>query len=262
MKITLFTSNKKRHNYFINILTEVCDELFVIQESGTIFPGIVPDHYPASETLKKYFDRVNGAQNKFFGNSYIESSKKLNLLPILKGDLNKLSIKTLDPFLQSDLYIVFGSSFIKGDLINFLINKKAINIHMGVSPFYRGTDCNFWALYDDNPHLVGATIHLLTNGLDNGPILYHAMPKIFSDPFEYSMSAVKSAFLSIKEKILNNTILKFQTINQDKSKEIRYSTKKQFNDLIVEKYSKKKLKIRSTKFDKTLLVKPFFAEHL
>lgn len=126
MKITLFTSNKKRHNYFINILTEVCDELFVIQESGTIFPGIVPDHYPASETLKKYFDRVNGAQNKFFGNSYIESSKKLNLLPILKGDLNKLSVKTLDPFLQSDLYIVFGSSFIKGDLINFLIKKKQL----------------------------------------------------------------------------------------------------------------------------------------
>ena len=89
----------------------------------------------------------------------------------------------LNSFLKSDMYIVFGSSFIKGELANFLIKKKAINIHMGVSPYYRGTDCNFWALYDNNPHLVGATIHFLSKGLDNGPILYHAMSKIRKNPY-------------------------------------------------------------------------------
>ena len=44
---------------------------------------------------------------------------------------------------------------------------------MGISPYYRGTDCNFWALYDGNPHLVGATIHYLSEGLDSGDIAYH-----------------------------------------------------------------------------------------
>jgi len=39
---------------------------------------------------------------------------------------------------------------------------------MGISPYYRGNDCNFWALNDNNPHLVGSTIHLLSKGLDNG----------------------------------------------------------------------------------------------
>ena len=78
-------------------------------------------------------------------------------------------------YLDSDLYIIFGSSFIKGDLIDFLIEKKAINIHMGVSPYYRGADCNFWALNDNNPHLVGATIHLISKNLDSGPILFHAL---------------------------------------------------------------------------------------
>ena len=33
--------------------------------------------------------------------------------------------------LSSDLYIIFGSSFIKGWLIDYLIEKRAINIHMG-----------------------------------------------------------------------------------------------------------------------------------
>ena len=55
MKITLFTSNQNRHNYLINLLSEICDELYVVQECGTIFPGIIPGHYPASESMKKYF---------------------------------------------------------------------------------------------------------------------------------------------------------------------------------------------------------------
>ena len=46
---------------------------------------------------------------------------------------------------------------------------------MGISPYYRGTDCNFWALYDNNSHLVGSTIHYLSKGIDSGPILYHAI---------------------------------------------------------------------------------------
>ncbi len=77
MKITLFTSNKNRHNYLINLLSEVSDELYVIQECGTIFPGIVPGHYQASPIIKKYFENVNNAQSHLFGNSYVNNKKKI-----------------------------------------------------------------------------------------------------------------------------------------------------------------------------------------
>ena len=56
MKITLFTSNKNRHNYLINLFSKFCNELFVVQEYGTIFPGVVPGHYPVSKTIKNYFE--------------------------------------------------------------------------------------------------------------------------------------------------------------------------------------------------------------
>ena len=42
MKISLFTSNKSRHNYLINLLADIAEELYVVQETNTIFPGIVP----------------------------------------------------------------------------------------------------------------------------------------------------------------------------------------------------------------------------
>jgi methionyl-tRNA formyltransferase len=261
MRITLFTSNKNRHNYFINLLSKISDELFVVQECGTIFPGIMPGRYPASPIMKVYFENVTKAQSKLFGNSYINNSKKnIKILPMLYGDLNKCHINLLSNFLKSDLYIVFGSSFIKGKLIDILLKNKAINIHAGLSPYYRGTDCNFWALYDKNPHLVGATIHLLSKGLDSGPILYHAMSNIKTNSFEYTMSTIKSAFHSIAERIKDNSIFNINPAIQNKNKEIRYSRKNEFNEKILEYYYEKEINLNSKKFDRSLLKDPFFFE--
>ena len=259
MKITLFTSNKNRHNYLINLLSEVSDELFVVQECGTIFPGIIPGHYQVSPIMKKYFENVNNAQYQLFGNSYVNNKKKnIKILSMVSGDLNKCSIKSLSDFLKSNVYVVFGSSYIKGELVDFLVKQKAINIHAGVSPYYRGTDCNFWALYDDNTHLVGTTIHLLSKGLDNGPILYHAMSNLKTNPFEYTMSSVKSAFHSIAERIKDGSIFKIKALIQNKRKEIRYSKKIDFKEEIVREYFEKKINLSQKEFDQSLLKEPFF----
>ena len=257
MKITLFTSNKNRHNYLINLLSEVSKELFVVQECDTILS--VPGHYQASPIMKKYFENVINAQYQLFGNSYVNNKKKnIKILPMILGDLNQCSINLLSDFLKSDVYVVFGSSYIKGELVDFLIKQKAINIHAGVSPYYRGTACNFWALYDGNPHLVGSTIHLLSKGLDTGPMLYHAMSNLKTNPFEYTMSTIKSAFHSIAERIKDNSIFKINPVTQDKIKEIRYSKKNEFNEDIVKEYFKKKINLNNKKFDNSLLKEPFF----
>ena len=259
MKITLFTSNNNRHNYLINLLSEVSDELYVIQECGTIFPGIVPGHYQVSLTMKKYFENVSNAQSQLFGNSYVNNQKKnIKILPMVSGDLNQCSMNLLSDFLKSDVYVVFASSYIKGELVDFLVKQKAINIHAGVSPYYRGTDCNFWALHDDNPHLVGSTIHLLSKGLDCGPILYHAMSNLKTNHFEYTMSTVKSAFHSIAERIKDGSIFTIKPVVQDKVKEIRYTKKVDFNEEVVKEYFEKKIDLNSKKFDSSLLKDSFF----
>ena len=259
MKITLFTSNKNRHNYLINLISEISEELFVIQECGTIFPGIMQSQYQTSPIMKKYFDNVNSAQSLMFGNSYINNKKKnIKLLPMLFGDLNQCSNNLLSSFLKSDVYLVFGSSYIKGELLEFLVKNRGINIHAGISPYYRGTDCNFWALYDGNPHLVGTTIHLLSKGLDSGPILYHAMSNLRTNPFEYTMSTVKSAFHSIAERISDGSIFKIKSIDQDKNNELRYSKKSEFNEEIVKKYFEKDIDLNINNFDDSLLKDPFF----
>jgi len=259
MKVTLFTSNNHRHNYLINLLSNFCDELRVIQECKTLFTGKNDEKYQTSNVIEKYFNKVIEAQNKIFKQEFVnKNNKNIKTLPILNGELNKLSLSYLDDFLKSDIYVVFGASYIKGELVDFLVKQKAINIHAGVSPYYRGCDCNFWALYDGNLHLVGATIHLLSKGLDSGPMLYHAMSNLKSNPFEYTMSTVKSAFHSIAERIKDGSIFKIKPVVQDKSKEVRYSRKSEFNEEIVKEYFEKEINLNTNKFDNSLLKEPFF----
>jgi|TARA_B110000211_G_scaffold234801_1_gene306373 hypothetical protein len=259
MEITLFTSNNNRHNYLINLLSTISDKLYIVQEHKELHSGNISDQYSNSEVVKEYFKKVNDAQTKFFGNPYVDSStQSIKLISIPAGDLYKCSLPFLADFLKSDLYIVYGSSYLKGDLVDYLIKKKTINIHMGVSPYYRGSSCNFWALYDGNPHLVGATIHMLSKGLDSGPMLYHAMSNFKSSPFDYSMSTVKSAFHSLAERINDRSIFKIKPKNQEKSLEVRYSKKVEFNEKIIQEYFKKKINLDSIKFDKSLLKDPFF----
>ena len=259
MNITLITSDQIRHNYLVNLLSNIATKLNVIQEKKTFFSN----QNKISNLIKNYFLKVDDAQKKVFGNAAIDKkNKNIKLLSLENKELEKCSLNSLSDFLNSDIFIVFGSSFIKKDLVNFLIDHKALNIHLGISPYYRGTDCNFWALFDNNPHLVGATIHLLSKGLDSGPILYHALSEIKEDPFIYTMSAVKSAFESIAQKIENKTIFEHTPEIQDKSKEIKYSKKNEFNDEVIKKFFLNKIDLNSKIFKLDLYKNPYFLKNL
>tara|TARA_A100001011_G_scaffold397210_1_gene497504 strand:+ start:2129 stop:2896 length:768 start_codon:yes stop_codon:yes gene_type:complete len=252
MKITLFTSDNNRHKYLAKLLSTVCDEFYLVQERKTTKPKKIK----IGKHLKKYFKNVSKAQNKFFNSN--QNFKNKRTLKINYGELNSLSINKFKEFFESDLYIVFGSSYIKGRLLNFLIKKKTINIHAGVSPYYKGTDCNFWALYDNNPHLVGVTIHMLSKGLDSGPILYHAMSKLKKNSYEYTMSTIKSAFVSVVKKIKNKSIYNIKPLKQNQSKQIRYSKKIEFDDIRAKEFISRKIDLNCKKIDKSLLKNPFF----
>mgnify|MGYP001315286654 FL=1 len=259
MNITLITSDQIRHNYLVNLLSNIATKLNVIQEKKTFFSN----QNKISNLMKNYFLKVDDAQKKVFGNAAIDKkNKNIKLLSLENKELEKCSLNSLSDFLNSDIFIVFGSSFIKKDLVNFLIDHKALNIHLGISPYYRGTDCNFWALFDNNPHLVGATIQLLSKGLDSGPILYHALSEIKEDPFIYTMSAVKSAFESIAQKIENKTIFEHTPEIQDKSKEIKYSKKNEFNDEVIKKFFLNKIDLNSKIFKLDLYKNPYFLKNL
>lgn len=242
MKITVFTSNQPRHLALVSKLASVSDTTYAILECNTVFPGKVQDFFKKSDVMKCYFENVMKAENSQYGDISF-SKDNVRSLSIKSGDLNLLNKEQLQEALSSDLYVVFGASYIKGWLIDHLVNRKAINIHMGLSPYYRGSSCNFWALYDNKPEYVGSTIHLLSKGLDSGPMLYHAVPKLDnSNPFEFTMKSVEAAQQSLVERISTQQIFDFIPQHQDKTQQIRYTRNSDFTDSVAEEFLSRNLK--------------------
>lgn len=52
-----------------------------------------------------------------------------------------------------------------------LEKNTCINIHYSLLPAYRGFHSTVWAILNDEPYL-GATIHLMSQYIDDGPIIY------------------------------------------------------------------------------------------
>jgi hypothetical protein len=79
------------------------------------------------------------------------------------------AVRELDP----DALLVFGTAIV-GDPMLGLAREVALNVHTGLSPAYRGTDCAFWPLVNGEPDQVGATVHECTSAVDGGRIFGQA----------------------------------------------------------------------------------------
>ena len=259
MKVTVFSSNQPRHLNLVKEISKIVENVYFISEVNTVFPGEVNDFFKKTDVMQKYFCKVMNSEEKIFGSIKFLPSNVRTLL-IKSGDLNMLPKECLFEALESDLYIIFGSSFIKGWLVDYLIKKRAINIHMGLSPYYRGSSCNFWAMYDQKPEYVGATIHRLSKGLDSGDMFFHCLPnmKNMKNPFDFTMQSVKVAHEAIIEKIKTNEILTMKSIKQNQKKEIRYTKNKEFTDNVAEEFMNRTLFFPSKKFEYPELLNPIF----
>jgi hypothetical protein len=239
MKITVFTSNQPRHRALIASLSKISDSCHAIIECKTAHPGKVPGFYNESDVMQRYFNKVQTAENRMFGDvGFLEGAK---VLPLQRGDLSLLSPQQLGAAMDADIFVIFGSSVISGWLLDILIARRAVNIHMGVSPYYRGSSTNFWALADDNPHLVGATIHLLSAGVDMGDILFHVGAKLdgCSDAFDFGMAAVRDVQKTLVGCIKSGVLDTQKALAQDLSCEIRYSRNVDFTDKVAENFLSK-----------------------
>ena len=232
MRITVFTSNQPRHLSYIARLASIATEVYVVMEVNTLFPGKVKDFFDNSETMRSYFTRVQAAETRIFGGVGFTPGN-VKVLPVKSGDLNFLLRKDLSEAMESDYFLVFGSSYIKGWLVQELVQKGAVNIHMGLSPYYRGSSCNFWALYDDRPAYVGATVHLLSEGLDSGPVLFHVRPDFYGqDLFDFTMESVNAVQNRIVGEIQSGQIGERKPQFPESSEQLRYTRDSDFDDQV------------------------------
>jgi len=176
VKVILLTSTYRRHQAVANHVATRCELAGVWQETKTF----VPERYAVSDddhaVIQAHFEARDASEADYFA---ADAALKLDASAVVRrvegngcNDAGEVAAMTA---LQPDVVLVFGTGILRQPLLS-AFPGRIINIHLGLSPYYRGAGTNFWPLVNREPEYVGATIHYLDAGIDTGPILAHARP--------------------------------------------------------------------------------------
>jgi len=148
MSCFAITSNHPRHMKFLETLYERVEiPLVVVIDKGHI-----------TQEEADYF------------NSDLSLLHRTNILRCSKHQLHSnfvlQSLAKLDP----KVGFVFGAPLLKKEIFE-LPEYGCVNIHTGLVEHYRGVDSSLWAMYDNKPDLIGATLHYIDNTIDAGSVV-------------------------------------------------------------------------------------------
>ncbi len=178
LSIVILTSSKNRHKFFVNSLAEKFEVRGVVVEEKR--PEQTGNDNEEDQIISKHFEQRRDAEKKYFGAHDAFRMPSDRLLVLENGKSNDLEtfewVKERNP----DFVVLFGTSIIRPPLLSYY-DKRMINIHLGLSPYYRGSGTNFWPLVNGEPECVGATIHLAIEKVDAGSILAQVRPAPESD---------------------------------------------------------------------------------
>jgi methionyl-tRNA formyltransferase len=104
-------------------------------------------------------------QEKNLSTSPIPTEKTVKLNSVNQKEFID-TIQSLNP----DLILVNGTRIISAQTLS-QINCPVINVHVGITPLYRGVHGAYWALASNDLKNCGVTIHAVDKGIDTGAIL-------------------------------------------------------------------------------------------
>lgn len=202
LRVVVIASKDKSDLYFANQLTKRLNVIGVVVENQLHKQDYTSKSNKATKLLAqphvliaKIFKRIiNKIRFKYAiynkpGNTVDFGEQGLKLLPdnncaVLYttgvNDINNPNniewIKKTNP----DVIAVCGASIFKEEILT-VPKKGVLNLHGGLSQKYRGLCTTDWAVCNEEPEYVGATVHFVSTGIDDGDIVYQGRPNIALD---------------------------------------------------------------------------------
>jgi phosphoribosylglycinamide formyltransferase-1 len=260
IKIVIISANEIRHRFFRkklssfkNIDVKLC--LAEKNQSRQFYKIYKSKKYTSLE--KNHFKKREISEKLYFNKFLKETPDVSNLKIIDRGEFNynKNLIYEIDK-LKPNLIVSFGCSLIKGPLLK-KYKKKFLNIHLGLSPYYKGSATNFWPFVNNELQFVGVSFLGIDDGIDTGPIIHQIRPDFrLSD----NIHDVGNKLIIKMTEVTSQIIFNFKKLNQYKQKKIKKEKifyKKNFNYNAVKKLNLnlknkmiKKYLLNKTKIDK------------
>ena len=235
--VIITTSLPYLGNYFIKEVSKITDiEFIIIQKNKLSFYNflkkIIYDsilNFLINRTIHyKDFKIYNPIRrNKFL----LNFCKKKKIKLIYTKNINEdLKIYSMLRNSNSNFILNLGGSIIRKNLIK--ISKATwINGHGGILPNYRGLCSEYWAIFKGDLDKIGVTIHILTDKIDQGDIIYTSYIKYKKVPlylieFENHINLISSYLKALKIILVNDS---FKLYSFDESKSNYYSVPLNYN---------------------------------
>lgn len=187
--ILIITADKPRHAHFAALLAKKFGAKIIIERNTA------KSSY-ASPLLKRHFEDFEKTEQEWFRRT-AEEEKLLHentLCVIPPKSINEPATLALINGMSPDLILVYGTSIIGRDLIESF-PKRVLNVHAGLSPYYRGSGCNVYPFLNNELEYVGVTIHYMDAGVDSGEIILQGRP-VFEESDDTHTVGCKTAELA------------------------------------------------------------------
>lgn len=173
-RVVLLTGSELRHQFFRKSIA-LQDGIAVVrtyaEDTEDKLPSTLDPARPGFDLQEKHLALRAASERDFFGAFVASTPDRSHLVPIPRGSINEASVVSEIEALRPDLLLAYGPSLIKEPLLSRFAGRF-FNVHLGLSPFYRGSGTNFWALVNGEPEFVGATFMHIDSGIDTGAILH------------------------------------------------------------------------------------------
>lgn len=120
------------------------------------------------------------SEGAFFADACDSIPDRSNPVSVRRGAINDPDVVQAIRLLRPEVIAAFGCSLVGQDLID-AFPHRIVNLHLGLSPYYRGSATNLWPLVDGRPELVGATFMYLDSGIDTGQVIHQLRARIEPD---------------------------------------------------------------------------------
>ncbi len=170
MKVLLLRADNLRHRALGAILEK---EGFLSAEVIEVKPALATR---GSTLIESHLESRDQSEKDFFG-IYSKYSPSKRFMQVNAGEINSSHVHDFIKGSEFDIAITFGVSILKPDLIKRLKNS-VLGIHLGLSPYYRGSGTNFFPFVNGDLGAVGYTLMHLNAEIDKGPIIHQGRAPI------------------------------------------------------------------------------------
>lgn len=218
----VLTSSALRHQYFTSQVASQFELVGVMREPKKNY---FTQARAESTAVEAHFAKLAEAEKEFFAGTESANAS------ITVEDLNALEAVEAAKKLNPDVVCLFGTSILKTPWLEAFPNR-IVNLHLGLSPYYRGAATLFWPFHDGRLECLGTTIHLAIAKVDAGAMLKRIKPRfeVGDDYYRITTRLIRDSLEQFPSAVTEYLDGKITPFAQENDPHARVMKKADFNE--------------------------------